>query len=89
MTAWVYRITQPARRDLKKLDPQVRRRIFDALDRFIERHSQASNVIRLQGVSPPEYRLRVGEWRVRFRSDDDAKIVFVLRVLSRGDAYRK
>jgi len=33
-----------------------------------------------------EYRLRVGDWRVRFRRDTET--IYVLRALSRGRAYR-
>lgn len=36
--------------------------------------------------SDDEWRLRVGEWRVRFTRQDG--IVYVLRVLPRGRAYR-
>jgi mRNA-degrading endonuclease RelE of RelBE toxin-antitoxin system len=42
----------------------------------------------LTDVTPPEYRLRVGAWRVRFRVDRQAGALIVLRVLPRGKAYR-
>ncbi|MFN8525031.1 MAG: hypothetical protein U0821_18200 [Chloroflexota bacterium] len=32
--------------------------------------------------------MRVGDWRVRFSVDDAARVVYVLRVLPRGRAYR-
>lgn len=35
-----------------------------------------------------KYRLRVGNWRVRYALDPDAKVLTVLRVLPRGQAYR-
>ncbi len=35
-----------------------------------------------------EWRLRVGDWRVRFRFDSQSGNVVVLRVLPRGRAYR-
>jgi hypothetical protein len=41
---------------------------------------------RLQGIDPPEYRLRVGDWRVRFHLAEE--IVRVLRVRNRREAYR-
>ena len=41
---------------------------------------------RLAGL--PEWRLRVGDWRVRFAVDADAAAVVILRVLPRGSAYR-
>jgi len=43
-------------------------------------------VKKLQGINPPEYRLRAGDWRVRFQLD--AETVRVLRVRNRKEAYR-
>lgn len=44
--------------------------------------------MRLAGTNPPEYRLRVGDWRLRFLRDDAARLVILTRVLPRGRAYR-
>jgi len=44
------------------------------------------DVKRLQGIDPPVFRLRVGEYRIRFRERDN--IVEVLSVKHRRDAYR-
>jgi mRNA-degrading endonuclease RelE of RelBE toxin-antitoxin system len=46
----------------------------------------AGNVKRLQGIDPPEYRLRVGDSRVRFHLGGDT--VQVLRVRNRRETYR-
>ena len=43
---------------------------------------------RLQGEEPPQWRLRVGDWRVRFRFESATSTMFVQRVLPRGRAYR-
>jgi mRNA interferase RelE/StbE len=43
-------------------------------------------VVKLKGADE-EWRLRVGDWRVRF-TRDSAGLVNVLRVLPRGRAYR-
>jgi mRNA interferase RelE/StbE len=74
-----------ARRDLKRLDRQTQARVVDAVERFAA--SGEGDVVRLVGVTPPEYRLRIGDWRVRF-SRDDEQLLHVLRVLPRGKAYR-
>jgi mRNA interferase RelE/StbE len=34
------------------------------------------------------YRVRVGDYRILYRIDDEAKMVTIYRVMSRGDAYR-
>ena len=66
------------------LDKGVAERVRRAVERFAE--TAAGNVTKLQGIDPPEYRLRVGDWRVRFGLDRE--IVRVLRVRNRREAYR-
>jgi mRNA-degrading endonuclease RelE of RelBE toxin-antitoxin system len=34
-----------------------------------------------------QWRLRIGDWRVRLSFDDDQQVIVVLRVLPRGRAY--
>jgi mRNA interferase RelE/StbE len=80
---WTYAVTPPARRDLRRLDPPVRRRIIDTLDRFVA-NPFGGDIRRLNTV---EWRLRVGDWRVRFAFDDQQRVIVVLRVLPRGRAY--
>jgi len=46
-----------------------------------------ANVRALTG-SPSEFRLRVGDWRVRHELDVEVEQLIVLRVLPRGRAYR-
>lgn len=66
------------------LDKGIARRIQRAVERFAE--TETGNIKRLQGIDPPEYRLRTGEWRVRFLLN--AGKILVLRVLNRKNAYR-
>lgn len=75
-----------ATRDLERLDPPIARRVRDALELFAA--TGQGDVVRLRGIEPPEYRLRVGEWRVRFARDAPTRTITVLRVLPRGRAYR-
>jgi mRNA interferase RelE/StbE len=81
---WTYVITPPARRDMRRLDRPVKQRIVDALDRFVA-NPQAGNTRKL--ADNDEWRLRVGDWRVRFNFDDEARVIIVTRVLPRGRAY--
>jgi mRNA interferase RelE/StbE len=64
--------------------PTVQRRIIEALDRLVAEPPQG-DIVKLTGIDE-EWRLRVGDWRVRFTRDDHG-IVQVLRVLPRGRAY--
>jgi mRNA interferase RelE/StbE len=81
---WRIDVRPPARRDLRRLDPPVRRRIIQALDGLIA-ELPVGDVRKL--VGRPEFRLRVGDWRVLLELDDDDHNVIVLRVLPRGRAY--
>jgi mRNA-degrading endonuclease RelE of RelBE toxin-antitoxin system len=46
-----------------------------------------ADVRKLAGAD--EHRLRVGDWRVRFRRDPEVREIVVLRVLPRGRAYER
>lgn len=76
--------TEPALADMSVLDKGVARRIKQAVERLADTGS--GNVKRLQGIDPPEYRLRVGDYRVRFHLNDE--VVRILRVRNRREAYR-
>lgn len=81
-----YEFAASARRDLRRLDPPVQRRVVDALDRLTG-DPPAGDVVRLTGIED-EWRLRVGDWRIRFTRDPKTGMIQVLRVLPRGRAYR-
>jgi mRNA interferase RelE/StbE len=81
---WRLDITPRARRDVRQLDPPIRRRILDALD-TVAADPRSAPLRRLTGG--PELRLRVGDWRVRLELDAERRIVIIHRVLPRGRAY--
>ena len=84
--AWGVRLASAARRDIKRLDPPVRERIVTALE-GLRAQAPTGDLKRLAG-EPPEWRLRIGDWRVRFTRDPDERVVVIQRVLPRGRAYR-
>lgn len=77
-------LSTEARADLAAMDRPVALRIVAAVNRFAV--TGAGNVQGLRGIHPPEFRLRVGDWRVRFHDHGDW--IDVLRVRNRKDAYR-
>jgi mRNA interferase RelE/StbE len=76
--------TGAALEDMAALDKGIARRVKQSVERFAE--TGAGKVKRLQGIDPPEFRLRVGDYRVRFHKDGET--VTVLRVRNRREAYR-
>jgi len=83
-----YRIAlaPPAARQLRKFDPQIRRRIQAALELLaVEPRPPAAT--RLVGGSG-EWRVRTGDYRIVYEIHDDELLVLVLRVGHRRDIYR-
>ena len=77
--------TRPALRDMKKLDSQRALRVRQAL--VILSTTGRGDVVKLKGVRPPEWRIRVGHQRAFLRLDANEKVINVLRVRRRDQAY--
>jgi len=73
-----------ATKDLRRLQKQDATRVADALERLTDGLSE--DVKRLTNFNP-EYRLRVGQYRVLFEIENDREIV-VYRIVHRREAYR-
>lgn len=87
---WSVEITDFAERQLRKLEPPVRRRILDYLDERIEgcknpRHFGEP----LKGGRTGLWRYRVGDYRVICQIRDDALVVLALAVGHRREVYRR
>lgn len=82
---WRIVVDDRARKDLRRLDPRTRQRILKAITRLAQGAELVGDVKRLSGSG--EYRLRVGDWRVRFERLDRQLTIVVVRVLPRGRAY--
>ena len=83
---WSVALTRTAVRDLRRLDPPIRRRVQTALEALAADPQQPGALRKLTGA--PEHRLRVGDWRVLILLDVGARTITVTRVLPRGRAYR-
>jgi mRNA-degrading endonuclease RelE of RelBE toxin-antitoxin system len=59
-------------------------RIPHGLARFTQ--TEEGDVKRLQDIEPPEFRLRVGTYRIRFYDHGDT--IEILAVKHRSEAYR-
>jgi mRNA interferase RelE/StbE len=66
------------------IDRENAMRILNAINRFAL--SGEGDVKRLQDIDPPELRLRVGDYRVRFYDSEEA--ILVLAVKHRREVYR-
>jgi mRNA interferase RelE/StbE len=69
-------------KDLKSLDATQRRKVVSRVEEL--RNDLAGNVKRLTDFTP-EYRLRVGSYRVLFEVEGDRVVIY--RIRHRKDAY--
>jgi mRNA interferase RelE/StbE len=76
-----------ARRQLKKLDPPIQKRIFRRLKR-LENQPKPDSAILLQGTTDTFYRIREGHWRIIYTIENDRLVVLVVRIAHRSNAYR-
>lgn len=73
-----------ATKDLRRMQKQEATCVADALERLAD--DLSGDVKRLTNFSP-EYRLRVGPYRVLFEIENEKEIV-VYRIVHRREAYR-
>ena len=87
---WRITLTRKFAKDLAKLPPSIRRRV-EALIRGEEiRHDPylAGRSSKMSGYNS-FYRVRIGDYRVGFRLDEETQTVKLLRVLHRREIYRR
>lgn len=87
--AWTLRISETARRQLKKLDRSTAQTLLRYLNRLVQetedpRQRGKGLTANLTGL----WRYRVGDYRVICDIQDGELVVLVLQVAHRGQAYR-
>jgi mRNA-degrading endonuclease RelE of RelBE toxin-antitoxin system len=82
---WKLVWSRPALKDMKRIGQQEARRIREKLVQFAE--TGHGDVKKLTDVDPPEWRQRVGDWRVFLKPEMKLKELHVVRVRKRGEAY--
>jgi mRNA-degrading endonuclease RelE of RelBE toxin-antitoxin system len=76
--------TDQARADVRAIDRETAIDLLHRLARVLE--TEEGDVKRLIDIDPPELRLRLGDYRVRFY--DHGETIEILRVRNRKEAYR-
>ena len=82
---WNVELSKDATKTLRRLDAITRSRILDTLVR-LGNDSSAVDFKPLSGR--PEWRLRVGKWRLLLEVDTLLHRIVVLEIGSRGDIYK-
>ncbi len=78
-------IKRSAEREMDRLPAEMHRRISESI-LALENNPRPLGSRKLRGGEA--YRLRVGDYRVLYTIDDDARRVFVYAVAHRREAYR-
>jgi len=78
-------VASAAQRDHRRLPPEVKRRIRDAVLELAEDPRGPSQKL----AGDDLYRSRVGDYRIVFRIDDTIREVLVARIRHRRDPYRR
>ena len=75
-----------AKADIRVIPQHIAMNILKSIHRFAE--TGAGNLKKLQDTDPPEFRLRIGDYRVRF-SEEPSNTLRIHAVRNRKDAYRE
>lgn len=88
--AWTVSYTETARKQLRKLDRQVARRLVDFLDERVAGQADPRSTGKaLTGpVLGSFWRYRVGDYRIICDLQDGVLVVLVLEIGHRKDVYR-
>ena len=86
MAEYAVVLARSARKELQNLDPQVARRILKQIEALVA-NPRPAGVMKLEGAVDL-WRIRVGQWRVVYRISDRDRLVDVIAVRHRSDAYR-
>jgi mRNA interferase RelE/StbE len=81
-------IAPEAQRNLKRLHGVMRQRIADAIDGLGD-DPRPPGAVKLAGDADDLWRIRVGEYRIVYRFQDERLTVLIVRVGHRRDIYRK
>ncbi len=87
--AWTLRISETARRQLKKLDRSTAQNLLRYMNRLLQqtedpRQRGKALTANLSGL----WRYRVGDYRVICQIEDDQLVVLVVGLSHRSDVYR-
>ena len=83
---WEIVWSEPALRDLRRLDAQVARRVASAVAHLAE--TGQGDVVALKEPLRG-FRLRMGDWCITFERDPERGVLTVRRVRHRREAYRR
>ena len=87
--SWSIRVSSIAEKYFKRLDKKLQRKIKEKLLALSRQQNPLENVqVRaLTGELKGFYRLRIGDYRIIFALLEEEKVIAIVNILPRGDAY--
>lgn len=86
MSSYRIEFTTAAAKELRKLDPGIRRRILSGIAE-LEQDPRPAGCKKLAGESTA-WRIRVGDYRILYEVVDNLLVVTVIRVAHRREVYK-
>ena len=85
---WTIVLSSNAKKQLEKIPKNERERLLTAIDMLVYGIKESGLDIK-KLLGRPEWRIRLGGWRVLFTIDSDKIVITVISIASRGDVYKK
>ena len=80
-------IPKPVQKQLDNLPNSIYKKVIEKL-KLLTENPLPEGVVKLKGYEN-EYRIRIGNYRIRYQIIDDKLIILLLRCQHRKDVYRK
>jgi len=79
-------IPKPVQKQLKQLTPKIYPKIIEKISKLAN-EPRPVGAKKLTGMES-EYRIRIGDYRVRYEIDDKTQLIIILSCRHRRDAYK-
>ncbi len=86
-TTYTVHLECRAEQELRRLPRDALKRV-DAMIRRLANNPRPRGVVKLSGRRGSGWRVRIGQYRILYRIDDDARRVEIYRIKHRREAYR-
>ena len=85
--SYIILISKSVQKQIDDLPDQIRNRVIKKIQSLAQ-EPRPSDMVNLKGYKK-EYRIRIGNYRVRYEIDDSSQIIRLLQCKHRRDVYRR
>lgn len=88
MQRWNFAFTSEAEDDFKKLDRDIRIRVYKRLEWLVENFEELEP-IPLTGAWQGFFKLRIGDWRIIYKIENEKSLIIVYVIDRRDKVYKR